>query len=480
MIKKGNTVMKTIRILSLAVLALTMAACTSDETSSSQPVNPTGEGIPFRATISAGAATRAITENTTEQTLETAWAVGEQVALVYKYAGNVLSDVMTVESVDATTKAATITGTITHTPDDGIDATLIYPASAVDATTKAVKTTLLAAQDGTLTTIAKDLDLRKGSATLKVGVTSASLNGTASLANQLAIVKFSLTDGTDALKTTKFVIKTGSDETAKVLTTVTLAPAASDLYVAMAPAASQDYTFEATVGEKVYTYSKTGVTLEVENYYQSTVTMIPPAPTTSPGTIQFDTPTPSQTWSATASANTYQQQAKVTGDAVPAYSIQEGSNTCGATIDASTGVVTFTKAGSVTVIATVDDTKDYVYATKTASYTLTVAKAAGSISYPSTMTSVEKVIGDAAFTNTLTNTGDGTVEYTSSDTKVATIDKSTGEVTIVGVGTTTITATVTDGTNYTYATKTASYTLKVLGAPSISKPEDYDSGDNPF
>ena len=43
--------MKTIRILSLAVLALTMAACTSDETSSSQPVNPTGEGKIGRAHV---------------------------------------------------------------------------------------------------------------------------------------------------------------------------------------------------------------------------------------------------------------------------------------------------------------------------------------------------------------------------------------------------------------------------------------------
>ena len=453
--------MKTIRILSLAVLALTMAACTSDETSSSQPVNPTGEGIPFRATISAGAATRAITENTEAQTLETAWAVGEQVALVYSYAGSVLSDVMTVESVDATTKAATITGTITHTPDDGAAATLIYPASAVDATTKTVKADLLAQQDGTLATIASKFDLRKGSATLKVGITSVSLNGTASLDNQLAIVKFSLTDGTDALKTTKFVIKTGSDETAKVLTTVTPTPAASDLYVAMQPAASQDYTFEATVGEKVYTYSKNSVTLEVENYYQSTVAMIPPAPTTSPGTVSFSKATDTKTWSATATDNTYQLQAEVTGDAVPTYSIQEGSNSCGATIDAKTGAITFTKAGSVKVTATVADTDTYTYATNTASYTLTVAKAAGSISYPATMTSIEKIIGDAAFTNTLTKTGDGSVEYTSSDTKVATIDKSTGEVTIVGVGTTTITATVTDGTNYTYDPKTATYTLTV-------------------
>ena len=90
---------------------------------------------------------------------------------------------------------------------------------------------------------------------------------------------------------------------------------------------------------------------------------------------------------------------------------------------------------------------------------LTINKATGSISYATT--SITKTYGDGKFTNPLTKTGDGTVKYTSGDTKVATVDSTTGEVTITGAGTTTITATVTDGTNYTYATKTATYTLKV-------------------
>ncbi len=86
-------------------------------------------------------------------------------------------------------------------------------------------------------------------------------------------------------------------------------------------------------------------------------------------------------------------------------------------------------------------------------------KTAGSISY--TTTTVSKTTTDSAFTNTLTNTGDGAVSYASSNTEVATVDASTGAVTIVAAGTTTITATVTDSDTYTYATKTASYTLTV-------------------
>ena len=69
--------------------------------------------------------------------------------------------------------------------------------------------------------------------------------------------------------------------------------------------------------------------------------------------------------------------------------------------------------------------------------------------------------GDDTFTNALTNKGDGTVTYTSSNTAVATVNPTTGEVTPVDLGTTTITATVTESGDYTYETKTASYELSV-------------------
>ena len=99
------------------------------------------------------------------------------------------------------------------------------------------------------------------------------------------------------------------------------------------------------------------------------------------------------------------------------------------------------------------------YAGEFAYCTYTIGKADASISYATT--NVEKVAWDVDFTNTLTKTGDGTVAYSSSDTDVAMVNASTGAVTAVGEGTATITATVTDGTNYTYATTSASYTLTV-------------------
>ena len=120
---------------------------------------------------------------------------------------------------------------------------------------------------------------------------------------------------------------------------------------------------------------------------------------------------------------------------------------------------TYTNVGTYTVYYKV--TKDG-YNTFTGSAIVTIAMADGTISFETA--TVNKTFGDAAFTNELFITGDGTVSYASSNENVATVNATTGEVTIVGAGSATITATVANDTNYTYATKTASYTLMVAAA----------------
>ena len=365
--------MKTsIRILSLAVLALAMAACSNDmeQPAAIQPApGNAGEGIPFSATISTGSATtRALKEDTDEGTIISTWAKDEQVALIH----NGVVDVMTAGEPDENGNV-TITGTLSVTPEDNDDVIVVYPASAVNKDEKAVKPSLLTTQDGTLTTIATDLNLRQSNgATFKVGELTATLNGTVTLANQIAIVKFSLSDGNNALAAKQFVIKDGSDN---VLTTVTPSKPASDLYVAMAPATNAAaFKFEATVGDFTYTYEKSGVILEASTYYQSPIKM-------------------------------------------------------------------------------------------------TISKKAGEISFATT--SISKTFGDPSFFNEPTITGDGTVTYSSSDTKVAEVNATTGEVTIKGDGVAIIKATVTDGPTYTYATNEASYTLGVGTATMTVTAEGY-------
>ena len=112
---------------------------------------------------------------------------------------------------------------------------------------------------------------------------------------------------------------------------------------------------------------------------------------------------------------------------------------------------------------------DNNYNSKSGSIKVNINKKSGSISYLNK--SITKTQGDQAFTNVLTKTGDGIINYSSSDNKVATIDKN-GKVTILSPGNTVIKAIIIDGENYFYNIKEASYTLtvnkKIINIPITS------------
>lgn len=112
---------------------------------------------------------------------------------------------------------------------------------------------------------------------------------------------------------------------------------------------------------------------------------------------------------------------------------------------------------------------DNNYNSKSGIIKVNINKKSGSISYLNK--SITKTQGDQAFTNVLTKTGDGIINYSSSDNKVATIDKN-GKVTILSSGNTVIKAIVIDGENYFYNIKEASYTLtvnkKIINIPITS------------
>lgn len=105
------------------------------------------------------------------------------------------------------------------------------------------------------------------------------------------------------------------------------------------------------------------------------------------------------------------------------------------------------------------------------------SKAAAGLEYAET--AIEKNIGDATFTNTLTNPNSLDVTYSSTITSVATVDEN-GEVTIVGMGTTTIKATFAG--NASYLADEVSYTLTVED-PSLTKvtfDATIDKGESPL
>ena len=130
-----------------------------------------------------------------------------------------------------------------------------------------------------------------------------------------------------------------------------------------------------------------------------------------------------------------------------------------ATVDEN-GTVTGVAAGKANITATFAG--DNEYKTSTAKYEIKV-KGAPALSFPQTSYTVE--IGDVFSTPKLEGLPeDVTPEYASSNTEVATVDAATGEVKVVGVGTTTIT--VTSPNTGIYKEATASYELTVNRANS--------------
>ena len=141
------------------------------------------------------------------------------------------------------------------------------------------------------------------------------------------------------------------------------------------------------------------------------------------------------------------------------YEVTAGTGV--ATVDSSTGRVTINNAGTATITASISATNNYTEASL--SYTLTVNKANSNIAF--TNTAVSKVYGDDNFINAASTNSNGIITYTSSDTTIATVDSSTGEVTIIkSGGPITITATAAATNNFNEAV--TSYSLTISQYPS--------------
>lgn len=120
----------------------------------------------------------------------------------------------------------------------------------------------------------------------------------------------------------------------------------------------------------------------------------------------------------------------------------------------ATGELTLTGAGTTLITATAPANAEYLAGE--AFYILTVERAAGKLTFSTN--AVELTFGDKFVAPSLAHETDGTITWTSSRESVATVDAN-GKVTIVGAGTTTITASAAQSSLYTAAT--ASYTITV-------------------
>jgi uncharacterized protein YjdB len=131
----------------------------------------------------------------------------------------------------------------------------------------------------------------------------------------------------------------------------------------------------------------------------------------------------------------------------PANSVNKGvtytsSNTGVATVNSSTGVIAPVAAGTTTITATASDTTN---GTLSSTYSLTVYNPVAAISaitrtgFPATVYTNSSGLSISASITT-TNVADLSVTYSSSATSVATVNSSTGAITIVGTGSVTLTA----------------------------------------
>lgn len=140
-----------------------------------------------------------------------------------------------------------------------------------------------------------------------------------------------------------------------------------------------------------------------------------------------------------------------------------------ATVEPSTGEVSIVGAGTAKITATSQVTD--VYEVASASYDLVVTKFTPALSFPQTSYTIK--MGDA-FAPKLEGLPEGvTPAYTSSNEEVATVDAATGEVKVVGVGTTTIT--VTSPETDIYEGATTSYELTVNWATSKEVTIDFST-----
>ena len=269
---------KSFKYLSMAALALVgamMAGCTSEDSAlekTPQQLENTSKNIVTLTTtvgFDSGATTRALTSGGVKT-----FAKDEQMAVVYNNGTSMVKAVSRAlkdEDITDDGKKASFTFDL-ETPNTSVDVTYIYPASMAKAD-GSVNYEPLATQDGTLASLASNLDL---------ATQTAAWEGTSlpscTLDNPLSILALTLKDNaaTPAEITgdvTGVTVKAGANTY-----TVSRSAVAGPIYVAIRPIASEDIVITATGGSKNYVKLLTGKTYEMGNGYSVSWKMTPIIP----------------------------------------------------------------------------------------------------------------------------------------------------------------------------------------------------------
>lgn len=261
--------MKTFKLFSMAAVALMMAACSSEDIMTQQEPAKQGGLVHFTATLAAPTdgvmrtAYTEVTSGTDAGTIKVAWEVGDEILVMNLVDPNKRGTV-TVKTVNSD-GSATVEGVSSDFGNNGEKVGLAYPSEMDIWKDKSIT------QDGTLSYIADNIDVRAGVGILKVDGDKATLEDDVNMQSGIAIWKLTLqnNDATPAaLSASQVSIKVGD----KIeVSTATLTTATSTVYLALLPFDGKDITINAITADGYHTYSKTGVTLEAGKYYQSTV-----------------------------------------------------------------------------------------------------------------------------------------------------------------------------------------------------------------
>lgn len=270
---------KTMRYISIAALALVgavMTGCSNDDDSAidkQQQTDDTSKKTVIMTTtvgLNAAAKTRALTGEGVKT-----FAVGEKMAIVYSNGSSMVKAVSLALKADDIKDAGTIASFTfaLETPDKSIDVTYIYPASMAKAD-GSINYEALANQDGTLASLASNLDL----ATYEGEWLGENLPS-CTLENQLAILALTLKDSDGANEITGDVtgVTVKADEDTY---TVNRSAAAGPIYVAIKPIASKNVVVATTGGSKDYVKLLTEKTYASGNGYSVSWKMTPIIPFT--------------------------------------------------------------------------------------------------------------------------------------------------------------------------------------------------------
>ncbi len=147
-----------------------------------------------------------------------------------------------------------------------------------------------------------------------------------------------------------------------------------------------------------------------------------------------------------------------TGQGSGAISYSSSDDTI-ATVDSATGILTLVGGGNTVISAQI--AADATYQSATASYNVTVNKLDQTLIFQNAGPLAGQV--GSSITNTATSPGTGEISYQSNNLSVATVNSATGQVSLVGAGNATITASIAADAQYNQAV--ASYTVNAALNP---------------